>query len=58
MVDYAVVLTMQMYVSENREVEHEGAAIDSKLAIVSVTEQALALAMFGGQAVDVGLLTD
>lgn len=48
---------LQMYVSENRKPEHES-AIDSEVAIVSVTEQPLVLAMLAGQVVDVGLLTD
>lgn len=56
MVDYAAVLVLQMYVSENRK-EHEG-AIDWKVAIVSVTELPLTLATLASHAVDVGLQTD
>ena len=41
--------------SENRRSEHES-AIDSEVAIVSVTEQPLALVTFAGPVVDVDLL--
>ena len=56
MVDYAVVLMLQLNVAENRK-DHEG-AIDLKAATVLLTEWPLARATLGGQVTDAGRQTD